>query len=282
MVQQYPNTYGHPETFLRLPHTKDDPTLHVENCPVGLAITGPVAQVKVGLSCYNVIDLGDPPYIDWEVETGVEDTEDEDYDAGTPLYVPITRGGMEDIRAKSYITKVDERVNGYPGSFPIEEINLNELGERNHGDLTGVDRNQHHHQAHDHNNPLDGNSLYPKLLHVMEAFAMRGVAVIPQITGTMNNWAPIEGVGYTIWLVSSNAEQHITGFSVGQVQGRLLILINVGTQNIVLDHNNVSGSAFANRLKVKGQANLTMGPDGIAQAVWAGDPATASQQWHVW
>jgi len=279
MIQQYPNVYGHPETVLRVDHVANDPTLYVENCPLGIAITGPKCQVKVGLTCYDVVDIGAYPHLDWVVVPGTEDTDDADYVAGTPVYVPITRGAFEDIRARSYITRTDETLSN-PNSAPLDDVSLHEIGTRLHGDLDGVDENQHHKRLHRHDNVNDGVDLFPRALYTDE-LRLRGVVEIPTLSASQNNWNPTDGMGYNVWLLSASTPVNITGLAIGtSLRGRYLILINVGTSDITLVHNS-SLSLFANRFKISGGANKVLGAGhGIAQCIYAGAPSL--EQWRIW
>lgn len=278
-VQQYPNAFGHPETALAEDHIKDSGILVVENCPIGMAITGPKCQAKVGTTLYDVTDLGDYPYQEWVVTGGVEFTEDEDYVAGTPVWVPITGGAIDDIRQRTYITREDETPSN-PNSSPLADISLAEIGIRNHADLTNVDPNQHHTRAHRHNNPSDGNALFPSVLFVTTEFRMEGIVEITQLTANANNWGPTEGFGYNIWLISSDAARTVTGIAVTQTAGRYLILINVGAFAITLAHNSGS-SAFANRFRVNGAADMVLSANsGVGQLLWTGQ--SAAEQWRVW
>lgn len=273
MTQQYPNAYGHPETVLRLDHAANATTLHVENCPIGMAITGPVCQVKVGTTLYDVTDMGAYPFLDWVVVPGVDFTEDENYVTGTPVWVPITHLAIEDIRQRHYITTIDETASN-PNSTPVSSINLNQLGVRNHGDLTGVDANQHHFRFHQHDNDNDGRNLYPDHLSVNKSFRV-SVVILPQLTVDVNNWNPPDGANISTWLVDLNAARIITGIGISQQIGRFIRIFNTSAFNLTFSHNSGS-SNFANRFLSVTNTNKVIGQNGMATILFDGS------QWRLW
>jgi hypothetical protein len=94
-----------------------------------------------------------------------------------------------------------------------------------------------------------------------------------QITANKNDWAI--GSTDTIQLVSSDASRDITGIVKTAISDSdstgtqpILILLNVGAQNIVLKDESVS-SAEANRFALK--ADITLAPDGGAILVYDSD-----------
>jgi 5-keto 4-deoxyuronate isomerase len=86
-------------------------------------------------------------------------------------------------------------------------------------------------------------------------YTVVNVGTAAQLTADQNNY----DVGaYDLVLLSSNASRTITGIANG-VRGRLLHLVNIGSNNIVLAH--ASGSSLAaNQIYVPGGASLTMSP----------------------
>lgn len=99
-----------------------------------------------------------------------------------------------------------------------------------------------------------------------------------QLTADVNNYQP-SNFGYhrsLIWDLSSNASRNITGivpeYSTSAVSGggftqyvgRLLVLRNVGSNNIVLVHQSGSSSAN-NRFSFHGATNFTLAP---GKSVW--------------
>lgn len=89
-----------------------------------------------------------------------------------------------------------------------------------------------------------------------------------QITGNQNDYAP--GVA-NILRLTSDASRNITGM-VAQASGLVCLLFNVGTQDIVLQHQNAS-SAEANRFICPGAADLTLSGDEAALLVYDGTTA---------
>ncbi len=74
-----------------------------------------------------------------------------------------------------------------------------------------------------------------------------------QITAAQNNYA----IGnYTVLRLSTDASRNITGFT-GGFQGRILIIINVGAQNIVLV-NNSGSSSTGNKIITGTGADVTL------------------------
>lgn len=74
-----------------------------------------------------------------------------------------------------------------------------------------------------------------------------------QITAQADNYAPGD---YAVLRLSSDAARHITGISGGK-KGRQLIILNVGAQNIFIDHESASSLA-ANRITTSTAANITL------------------------
>jgi hypothetical protein len=80
-----------------------------------------------------------------------------------------------------------------------------------------------------------------------------------QLTGNVNNYNP-SGNG-RIYRLSSNASRNITGFAFTSViTGQEFTLVNVGSFDIVLQHENASSTA-ANRLICTGGADMTLTPN---------------------
>lgn len=83
-----------------------------------------------------------------------------------------------------------------------------------------------------------------------------------QITADQNNYAGAEGTATSrssVWRISSDAARNITGIANG-LQGRKLLLINVGSQNIVIQNENASSTA-ANRVITGTGADVTLAAD---------------------
>jgi hypothetical protein len=84
--------------------------------------------------------------------------------------------------------------------------------------------------------------------------ALSGVIAPPQITANQNNFNPTGVASASVLQLSSDASRNITGLA-GGAEGRLVSLINVGSQPIVLLDESTSSTA-ANRFTLGG--NLTI------------------------
>ena len=71
--------------------------------------------------------------------------------------------------------------------------------------------------------------------------------------------------------MSSDGTWDITGIAGGDApeasEGRVLILMNIGANNIVLNHED-GASAAANQFKLPGATDLTLLPDESVQVWW--------------
>lgn len=109
--------------------------------------------------------------------------------------------------------------------------------------------------------PADGSEL-----QTMQSMSYTTLA---EFTGDQNNLDI--GSLVTIVRVSSNASHNVTGIDGGDAsdpqEGRVLILMNVGTNNIVLNHEDV-GSLVENRFKFAGAVDVTLLPDGSVNLWW--------------
>src|SRR5882672_11462922 len=91
----------------------------------------------------------------------------------------------------------------------------------------------------------DSNAL--TLVKASSLFSFTGIITPPQITANQNDYSPT-GIGTAnVLRLSSDATRDITGINANtNTSGRILILLNVGANNIDLRHENASSSA-ANR-----------------------------------
>ncbi len=81
-----------------------------------------------------------------------------------------------------------------------------------------------------------------------------------QITAQQDNYNPTNYVTNTnILRLSTDASRIITGLT-GGADGRMLAIFNVGSNNIVLQHDDGATSTAANRFKLPGAANITLTP----------------------
>jgi hypothetical protein len=87
-------------------------------------------------------------------------------------------------------------------------------------------------------------------------------AVLPaQITSDQNDYAP--GAKSLAWL-STDATRSITGFDASNpASGKVLIVVNVGSFDFILEHEH-AGSSAANRITCESGADITIGPNEVA------------------
>ena len=81
-----------------------------------------------------------------------------------------------------------------------------------------------------------------------------------QIVADQNNYSPGTARFYRL---STDASRNITGLSVSQADGQECEVWNVGSNNIVLQHQNTSSTA-ANRFICSGAADITLAADEVA------------------
>ncbi len=90
---------------------------------------------------------------------------------------------------------------------------------------------------------------------------LRSVPLTPaQIAADTNNYAP--GVAW-IYRLSTDASRNITGLSISQVDGQFAEIWNVGSNPLVLKHQDTNSTA-ANRFICTGAADITLAADEIA------------------
>jgi len=100
------------------------------------------------------------------------------------------------------------------------------------------------------------------------------VASPAQLTADVNDYAPSNA---STWRLSSNASRNITGLQNDYVMvGRILTIINVGSNNIVLQNQN-TGSTSGNRIITGTGADLTLAADKSAQLIYD----FTSSKWRV-
>ena len=107
--------------------------------------------------------------------------------------------------------------------------------------------------AHDHS----GDDLTPDNVSVNRRLLLEPYTAA-QITGNVNDYDPSgSGQPHSAYHINSDASLNVTGLSVGQGNGDVVLLVNVGAQNIVLKHAD-TGSAAGNRFSFGGAADITM------------------------
>ena len=93
---------------------------------------------------------------------------------------------------------------------------------------------------------------------ITEDFALTGDISPSQITADQNNYNPTGLSTASVLRLTSDASRSITGLS-GGAEGRILILLNRGSNDIVLKHESASSTA-ANRFKFSTSSDLTLTP----------------------
>ena len=124
-----------------------------------------------------------------------------------------------------------------------------------HSALTGIGANDHHNQSHDHSASGDGQSLAPA-----GTFSLTGDITPSTLSGNVNDYNPTGwSTASVIRVASDTTPRTITGLQ-GGADGRVAILINIGsTYNVVLASESASSSA-ANRFSFgSGDFNLAPG-----------------------
>jgi hypothetical protein len=91
-------------------------------------------------------------------------------------------------------------------------------------------------------------------LALPRGLALTGIVSPPQITANQNDYNPTGAAAAAVLQLSSDASRNITGLA-GGAEGRVVSLVNVGSQPIVLPDESTSSSA-ANRFTLG--ANLTV------------------------
>ena len=97
-----------------------------------------------------------------------------------------------------------------------------------------------------------------------------------QITANQNNYSPAANSYFQRW--SSDAARNVTGltFSAAQVDGQVHVVVNVGSNNIVLVHQSTDSTA-ANRFLCSTGANVTLAANEGADLIYDG----TAQRWRV-
>jgi hypothetical protein len=134
-----------------------------------------------------------------------------------------------------------------------------------HAHGSGYLPDAHHARSHDHATAGDGTALAPVSLAVSAGpIAFQGDITPAQITADQNNYNPTGLATAYVLRLSSDATRTITGLA-GGADGRELILVNVGSQNIVLADEHASSTA-ANRFAL--DTSLTLGADTAARLLY--------------
>ena len=141
------------------------------------------------------------------------------------------------------------------------------VGTANNGGISpNMARDDHVHQtrAHDHSNAADGQSVAPATTFLLPSFITPA-----QITANQNDYAPTGIATATVLRLTSDAAgRQITGIAASQVEGRILVLRNVGAFNITLVHD--ATSTAANRFTLNNAANMQLVPGAAIALMYDG------------
>ena len=141
-----------------------------------------------------------------------------------------------------------------------------------HGD--GYLPDAHHDQAHDHTGAGDGTALAPASLAVSGGpFALAGDLSPATLTASQNDYSPTGLATASVLRLATDATRTLTGLA-GGADGRVLLVVNVGAQNLVLADESSSSSA-ANRFGF--DASVTLPPEAAATLWYDGTAA----RWRV-
>lgn len=113
-----------------------------------------------------------------------------------------------------------------------------------------------HASTHETSGSDELETLSPSVFTPSGLVSLAGVLTPSQITVNQDNYAPTNGAINTVWRLATDASRNISGISIGQTSGRLLMLLNTGSFNIVL--LNATGSTAANQFDIG--INTTMQP----------------------
>lgn len=98
--------------------------------------------------------------------------------------------------------------------------------------------------------------------------------------GSTHDYSPT-GLASSIALRLDGASGAILTGIAGGTSGRVLLLVNIGTNNIVLNHDD-AGSASANRFLLPNGSNVTVRPHGTALLWWDfGEVDTTKRGWRL-
>lgn len=103
-----------------------------------------------------------------------------------------------------------------------------------------------------------------------------GTITPANLTASQNNWAPTGIANVRNVRLSANAGLSVTGISASQTNGRLLRLLNIGSNALTLTHESGS-SAAANRFLCPGSANFSLAANAFVDAWYDG----GSSRWRL-
>jgi hypothetical protein len=97
-----------------------------------------------------------------------------------------------------------------------------------------------------------------------------------QFTANQNDYTEEGGNSHGYFRWSSDASRDVTGISISQSDGEIHVIINVGSNNIVLKHQDANSSAV-NRFLCSTAADITLAADQAADLIYDG----VTQRWRV-
>jgi hypothetical protein len=108
--------------------------------------------------------------------------------------------------------------------------------------------------------PIGALAYLDRITGIDQDLALSGRSSPTQLSANTNNWAPVSLSTSSVIRVSTDASRDLTGIT-GGADGRILILVNVGTNNLVLKNEDTNSTA-ANRFSFGSNRTLA-GGDGL-------------------
>lgn len=107
-------------------------------------------------------------------------------------------------------------------------------------------------------------------LEISEELIIDGLISPTQITSSQNNYAPT-GIGTAnVVRVDSDGDYEITGISASQVEGRVLVIQNDGSNLLTLTHNDTGNSTAANCFDLLNDTDFILGAGGAIILMYDG------------
>lgn len=117
MTEQFINSDAQPtgpDAVLDADHVIADGVLSIVSCPARILAAGPEFRVKIGHTICKVTNLG-AGNIEWEIDV-VEDSTDDNYITGTPIYLEATAGAIKDAIFDKPFVFANDQTAQYPNS----------------------------------------------------------------------------------------------------------------------------------------------------------------------
>jgi len=125
------------------------------------------------------------------------------------------------------------------------------------------------------NNTHAGTETFNNTVTIAKELALSGDLTPSQITADQNDYAPTGHATATVFRLSSDASRDITGLA-GGADGRMVLLVNAGSNLIQLDRNDAA-SAEANRFIFDSNGQCNLG----AEMTLVGWYDNTSQKWRI-